>query len=112
MDQRKTAAISAGAATIEFDNPVQLPRHAIAVKVLDSNGDEATPTSGAAAIDVKMHADDAYEDLIGDADTAVSIDLENGPWIYAFELPVAAVKITGSNLGSNATLVATMMSWR
>jgi hypothetical protein len=112
MDQRKTAAISGGAAQIEFENPGQLPRHAVAVKVLDSNGDEATPASGAATIDVKMHTDDDYEDLIGDAGTAVSIDLENGPWIYAFELPVAALKISGASLGANATLVATMLSWR
>lgn len=112
MDQRKTAAISGGAAEIEFSNVEQLPRHAVAVKVLDANGDEATPAGGTAVIDVKMHADDGYEDLIGDAGAAVSIDLESGPWIYAFELPVAAVKITGATLGANATLVATMLSWR
>lgn len=107
---RFVEAIAAGAATVEINLFDPRNKHAITVKVLDTNGDEVDPTGGTAAIWFKVHKDDDYQQLY-ETDGAVSINLQTGPNTYAFELPVVMLKVIGATLGANTSMVVTWNSW-
>jgi hypothetical protein len=113
QEDRISEDIAGGAAEIEIETSTEdFNNHAITVKVLDGSGDEAQPAGGAAAIAFKVHEDDEYQALMDDNGDAVEIDLENGPWTVSFELPVSTIKITGSTLGANASMVVTWSAWK
>jgi hypothetical protein len=107
---RFVEAIAAGNATVEWGTELSPARHAITVKILDSNGNEDTPVGGQADIYFKAHKDDDYQQLMS-PNGVVNIDLENGAWTVAFELPVVALKVIGSNLGANQSMVVIWSGW-
>lgn len=112
QEDRIAEDIATGAAEVEIATSTDFNNHAVTVKILDSNGDEAQPAGGTAAIYFKVHEDDEYQQVMDGEGNALAIDLENGPWTLSVELPVTAIKVVGATLGANDQMVVTWSAWR